>query len=696
MIFYFNTIKYEDKMVLNKGSFIYNYGMVTAISGKSGSGKTSLFRHIIHNNNSQISTLPQNYVFIDDLTIQEHIEIIQKLTGRILSKIDDYITMLKIQNLLDKYPSQLSGGEQHRVSFLLCLCESTDIIILDEPTASLNVEYSLVYQTILDDLKTNHKAIIIFTHDQCLFDYADIQYHIQDYQLQLKNDGCNIDDDIKIYNHTDIDIKAITKILFNSRKHFKLSKKIILVVLSIATAIAGIGFSLSQFIYNQEQLILSKMVSNEIIVYKASPHAVFENGDLYTFGTEIPFSQEDIKTIENIKHIDCCEWRVDLVLSDMSNNLDITHDDFNISDDLSCNIKLWQGQKELGKIDVLNQGQSGSVTISSYIDNKKSENDIKKDFKNKGIYISNTIAIMIEKELGISEDDLSELNIELDIPVPIYNTYGRWQGILDNGDMQFIYNTTVAKDTISLPVAGVLYESSLGLYNSFTEAFYIERDVYADLIQKHQVTADRKLYVIDADYQNYFVDNVPEEYKGEFNRIFDDRIWTYTAVSVYADGVENMPEIINELKNEGYCVNNQFFDFQTINSGLQSMQEMIKYISIFMGIIVLLFSFGVLYNDRRRNKNMTLYFKQLGLNNGDVYKIKAKYHLTDTFIELLKVVVLSIVIYSAFYINDLCFTPSFISIIFIILFILIIHFLLPLLNEKRMLNDFNKESQNKL
>ena len=84
MKIWFDNIQYNDLFVLESGSLAFDYGKTTVISGESGSGKTSLFYSII--NNSEISSyetlsyLSQSYIFLEDLTIQQHINLIQTTT----------------------------------------------------------------------------------------------------------------------------------------------------------------------------------------------------------------------------------------------------------------------------------------------------------------------------------------------------------------------------------------------------------------------------------------------------------------------------------------------------------------------------------------------------------------------------------------------------------------------------------------
>lgn len=92
--------------------------------------------------------------------------------------------LLNVDQLLQLTPLQLSGGEKKRVAFLFCVLKNSKTYMLDEPTASLNKEYSTAMAQILIKLKNLEKRIIIFTHDQLLMDIADNHYRIENNELK--------------------------------------------------------------------------------------------------------------------------------------------------------------------------------------------------------------------------------------------------------------------------------------------------------------------------------------------------------------------------------------------------------------------------------------------------------------------------------------------------------------------------------
>ena len=91
--------------------------------------------------------------------------------GRELS-MDTIVDLLGISALMDQYPSNLSGGEQQRVSIARALVKNPIIILADEPTGNLDSKSGSEIMTILDDLHKNGNTIILVTHEDDVAQHA--------------------------------------------------------------------------------------------------------------------------------------------------------------------------------------------------------------------------------------------------------------------------------------------------------------------------------------------------------------------------------------------------------------------------------------------------------------------------------------------------------------------------------------------
>jgi len=95
----------------------------------------------------------------------------------------ELLTSLDVQHRAKAEPSQLSGGEQQRVSIARALANRPPVILADEPTAPLDSERALGVMRILNQMAIQfHTAIIVVTHDEKIIPTFRRIYHIRDGQ----------------------------------------------------------------------------------------------------------------------------------------------------------------------------------------------------------------------------------------------------------------------------------------------------------------------------------------------------------------------------------------------------------------------------------------------------------------------------------------------------------------------------------
>lgn len=121
----------------------------------------------------------QSYNLLPNLNVYENIEVGRYLSENPLS-IDDLLEKIKMKDQMDKYPYQMSGGEQQRVSIARALAKNPSILFCDEPTGALDEETGKqvlnVLQTLNKDLKT---TIVIVTHNIAIKEIADKIIHMK-------------------------------------------------------------------------------------------------------------------------------------------------------------------------------------------------------------------------------------------------------------------------------------------------------------------------------------------------------------------------------------------------------------------------------------------------------------------------------------------------------------------------------------
>lgn len=185
----------RDLTVLDDVNIEVKKGEVLSIVGPSGSGKTTLLglcagldapstgdillagqniSTMTENEkafirNQKVGFIFQNFQLLPTLTALENVMIPLELQGRAKGAKDKAIALLERVGLggrHDHYPSQLSGGEQQRVSLARAFSNDPAILFADEPTGNLDEETGSIVEGLLFDLnKEKQTTLIIVTHD---------------------------------------------------------------------------------------------------------------------------------------------------------------------------------------------------------------------------------------------------------------------------------------------------------------------------------------------------------------------------------------------------------------------------------------------------------------------------------------------------------------------------------------------------
>ena len=176
--------KFDDKTVLNDISFDVKDGETLAIVGFSGSGKSTILKIIcglltedsgvIETSEGDIAMVFQYSALFDSLNVYDNIifalkerkELRKKYSENDLKKIvEEKLKMVGLEGIEDKFPSELSGGMQKRVSFARAIVTNPKTILYDEPTAGLDPISSTLIEDYIVRLKEQTKASsIVVTH----------------------------------------------------------------------------------------------------------------------------------------------------------------------------------------------------------------------------------------------------------------------------------------------------------------------------------------------------------------------------------------------------------------------------------------------------------------------------------------------------------------------------------------------------
>lgn len=202
----------RDRMILNHINCSFEKGKIYTISGPSGSGKTTLLYamaglldHVqgeVRIGDTEILTerrrtrdrirlekigiVFQNLNLFDFMNVEDNILVPyylrkQKISMKVRRQIAEYLDLLNLGQIQKKQISSLSGEEQQRVAIIRAITSAPQMILCDEPTASLDSENVYIFMEALLKLQRESKStIIIVTHDQRVYDYGDEKIQIVD------------------------------------------------------------------------------------------------------------------------------------------------------------------------------------------------------------------------------------------------------------------------------------------------------------------------------------------------------------------------------------------------------------------------------------------------------------------------------------------------------------------------------------
>ena len=176
---------------INKGEFVY-------LIGKTGSGKSSILKVLykemeiaegvgeivglnlkklkysqVHKLRRQLGVVFQDFQLLPDRSVEDNLLFIMQSTGwkdkkAMRNHARVTLEQVNLPDIRDKFPHQLSGGQQQKVAIARAMINSPKVILADEPTGNLDPESSKEIMNLLSVISKGGTAVIMATHDMDL------------------------------------------------------------------------------------------------------------------------------------------------------------------------------------------------------------------------------------------------------------------------------------------------------------------------------------------------------------------------------------------------------------------------------------------------------------------------------------------------------------------------------------------------
>lgn len=664
--------------------------------GASGCGKTTLLNAIAcrndflteyHVDDKDILQMTdkdrKNYLFqhvgyvtqepelLNDLTIRNHMKQLSEIY-QINMNTKKLIDKLEIGKLLDKYPNQLSGGEKFRCALLLCIMKNTEIILLDEPTASIEDEQKIRVIELLEYLASKGKTIIISTHDDLMMEHSDVSYEIKNQEIICVKNSINIEDKEKTLKQSfQKDTNVATDYMFKMEKHHPWYYGMLRMLSIFCIIFCALSLEFSNYAYEMDSNNMKNAISNEITVYKRLPY--FDEYDIN--GTNEPITHDEVDFLKNLKHVERVEWRYDTNLGpDIVSVIDNRY--FSQDKDL-MNIHFLNENKQLIKDRTIE-----NLYVCTYLHDENYDDFIEYNFNTEGIYLSKDLANSLT-------DDLSSLKgkyINFQMPIPEYEAYGYSWTYDENQKEVLIHEMKGDFEELLMPIAGVLKGSRMNFYGHYSEIMYIDRDVIEPLIEKHKKTESRTIYTMLPDNKVFYINELPESEKDNVAHTVVETPWEPTGYTVIVDDIDHLDEVIQNIREAGLRVDSEFASYKSISESTKNFQKAVKMISKGMLVILLCIYLVIKYNNRIRERKINQYYMlQLNFTKQEIRKVKFKRYFENTVIAFMISFIIFMTLIFLFDYIGIGFTVLNKKIVFtLICATIILEFIVPMILERKM------------
>ena len=163
--------KYKDKEAVTNINFKINENEMVGLLGPNGCGKTTtigMILGLLKPSSGEVLINGENIELPKKLKVKQNLIVYGKLYNiqNLNDRIDHLANKLRLKDLLNKITGELSSGQKNRVSLAKALINDPTVLLLDEPTASLDPETGDFVRTFLEDYKKEKKiSVLLASHN---------------------------------------------------------------------------------------------------------------------------------------------------------------------------------------------------------------------------------------------------------------------------------------------------------------------------------------------------------------------------------------------------------------------------------------------------------------------------------------------------------------------------------------------------
>lgn len=280
-----------DRVILDHASISIPAHSITLIRGKSGSGKTALLYCIAlmdtkskyqyyydhrligekDRNNIRkecISYVLQENDLLAHLDVRGTLQYFAHIHNKHLSDkdIQDYLDKMHLDVTLNQNVMTLSLGERQRLSIATALVSNPQVLVLDEPTASLDHENEIEIYNILKELST-HMTIVLASHSEESMKYADVVYTLENNQLSV-NSSMISDDPCGEGVISQVDHKFYKEYVKDYVKHYRFMYVLMMMVFILSLVSGQMILGIINHSREQGMQMLIGQLENKAIITK--------------------------------------------------------------------------------------------------------------------------------------------------------------------------------------------------------------------------------------------------------------------------------------------------------------------------------------------------------------------------------------------------------------------------------------------